>query len=173
MNSLLNYERTFADKHHVKGLFGVERITGETMRFEAHRRYFVSAALDQLFAGGDAEKNNTGTASEQARLNYFGRMNYDFSNKYLFEFVWRYDGSYIFPAGKRFGFFPGVSLVWRVSDELFWEGIRPVVSDFKFRASWGRRGMTGSRRINTSPATDFSRALRIFTCSMAMWKTRC
>lgn len=146
MNTLLNYERTFGAKHHVKGLFGVERITGETMMFEAFRRYFVSTALDQLFAGGDAEKNNTGTASEEARLNYFGRLNYDFANKYLFEFVWRYDGSYIFPAGKRFGFFPGVSLGWRVSDENFWEGIRPVVSDFKLRGSWGQ---TGNDRIGT------------------------
>lgn len=146
MNTLLNYDQTFAEKHHVKGLLGVERITGETMRFEALRRYFVSTALDQLFAGGDAEKNSTGTASEQARLNYFGRINYDFANKYLFEFVWRYDGSYIFPAGKRFGFFPGVSLGWRVSDEHFWEGIKPVVSDFKLRGSWGQ---TGNDRIAT------------------------
>ncbi|MEC3880685.1 TonB-dependent receptor [Parapedobacter sp. 10938] len=144
MNTLFNYDRTFGDRHHVKGLFGVERITGETMRFEAFRRYFVSTALDQLFAGGDAEKNSTGTASEQARLNYFGRLNYDFDNKYLFEFVWRYDGSYIFPAAKRFGFFPGVSLGWRVSDEPFWEDIRPVVSDFKLRGSWGQ---TGNDRI--------------------------
>jgi len=146
MNTLLNYERTFAEKHHVKGLFGVERITGDTLEFSAFRRYFVSTALDQLFAGGDAEKNNSGSAVELARLNYFGRLNYDFANKYLFEFVWRYDGSYIFPAGKRFGFFPGVSLGWRISDENFWDGIRGVVSDFKFRGSWGQ---TGNDRIGT------------------------
>lgn len=146
MNTLVNYERIFGGKHHIKALFGAERITGETMQFEASRRYFVSTALDQLFAGGDAEKNNTGIASRQARLNYFGRLNYDLSNRYLFEFVWRYDGSFIFPAGKRFGFFPGVSLGWRVSDEGFWRGIKPMVSDFKLRASWGQ---TGNDRIAT------------------------
>ncbi|WP_245747647.1 TonB-dependent receptor [Parapedobacter koreensis] len=146
LNTLLNYQLNLQDKHHIKALFGVERISGESMNFNAYRKNFVSTALDQLFAGGDAEKNNGGSASLQARLNYFGRVNYDFSNKYLFEFVWRYDGSYIFPEAKRFGFFPGVSLGWRVSDETFWQPLKPVVSDFKIRGSWGQ---TGNDRIGT------------------------
>lgn len=146
LNFLLNYNRSFREKHNVKVLFGVERITGETMEFSAFRKNFISPAIDQLFAGADAEKNNSGSASEQARLNYFGRLNYDFSGKYLFEFVWRYDGSYIFPENKRFGFFPGVSLGWRASEEGFWQNIKPVVSNLKFRGSWGQ---TGNDRIGT------------------------
>ena len=90
-------------------------------------------------------KNNSGRSSQQARLNYFGRLNYDYANKYLFEFLWRYDGSYKFPSAKRFGFFPGVSLGWRVSNEKFWESIKPVVSDLKLRGSWGQ---TGNDRID-------------------------
>ena len=53
------------------------------------------------YLGSDAEDN--GSSSVEARMNYFGRLNYDFNNKYLAEFVWRYDGSYIFPESKRFG----------------------------------------------------------------------
>lgn len=146
LNSVVNYEKAIRDKHFMKVMFGVEKITGDAMNFYAFRKHFVSTALDQLFAGGDAEKNNGGSASVQARLNYFGRANYDFANKYLFEFVWRYDGSYIFPESKRFGFFPGVSLGWRVSEENFWEPIKSVVNDVKIRGSWGQ---TGNDRINT------------------------
>ena len=116
------------------------------MEFMAFRKYFVSTAIDELFAGGDAEKTNSGASSSEARMNYFGRFNYDFQSKYLFEFVWRYDGSYIFPAEKRFGFFPGVSLGWRISEENFWTSLKPVIDYFKIRGSWGQ---TGNDRIDT------------------------
>lgn len=144
LNSLLRYERTFGTNHNFNGLIGVERISGSVMSFEAFRKFFVSTALEELFAGGDAEKNNTGQSSVQARLNYFGRLNYDFANKYLFEFLWRYDGSYKFPKDGRFGFFPGISAGWKVSEEKFWQNIKPVVSDLKIRGSWGQ---TGNDRI--------------------------
>ncbi|EOR93491.1 TonB-dependent receptor [Arcticibacter svalbardensis MN12-7] len=146
LNMLLNYQKSFKEKHNLKFLLGVERISGETMGFSAFRKNFISPTIDQLFAGGDAEKTNSGSASEQARLNYFGRVNYDFKGKYLFEFLGRYDGSYIFPESKRFGFFPGVSLGWRVSEEKFWKPLSPVISNLKIRGSWGQ---TGNDRIST------------------------
>ncbi len=143
LNGLINYERRF-DDHNFKVLFGSERISGTAMNFSAFRKYFVSTAIDQLFAGGDLEKNNNGSASESARLNYFGRVNYDFREKYLFEFVWRYDGSYIFPEVKRFGFFPGVSVGWKASGEDFWKDNLAFINYFKLRGSWGQ---TGNDRI--------------------------
>ncbi len=146
LNALLNYERSFNNVHDFRFLIGTERISGESMEFEAFRKYFASTAIDELFAGGDAEKNNTGSASISARLNYFGRVNYSFMQKYLAEFVWRYDGSYIFPEGKRFGFFPGISLGWRVSEEDFWKNNLAIFNYFKLRGSWGQ---TGNDRINT------------------------
>lgn len=146
LNALLNYQTTLGNKHNLKFLLGTERIDGESMEFSAYRKYFVSTAIDELFAGGDAEKTNSGASSLDARMNYFGRLNYDFQNKYLFEFVWRYDGSFIFPANKRFGFFPGISLGWRISEENFWSGIEPIVDYFKIRGSWGQ---TGNDRIDT------------------------
>jgi TonB-linked SusC/RagA family outer membrane protein len=146
LNALLNYQTSINEKHNLKFLFGTERITGESMEFMAYRKYFVSTAIDELFAGGDAEKTNSGASSSEARMNYFGRLNYDFKSKYLFEFVWRYDGSYIFPADKRFGFFPGVSFGWRISEENFWNSLKPVIDYFKIRGSWGQ---TGNDRIDT------------------------
>lgn len=144
INGLLNYVRNFG-VHNVKFLAGSERITGETMDLSAFRRGFVSTALDQMFAGGDPDKNNGGSASVSARLNYFGRVNYDYMNKYLLEFVWRTDGSYIFRPGKQFGFFPGVSAGWVISEESFWANSLPFVNYLKIMGSYGK---TGNDRVN-------------------------
>ncbi len=121
LNALVNYERRIAEKHRIKILAGSESSRGKSEIFSASRKYFVSSSIDQLFAGSDLEKDNTGSASESARMNYFGRVNYDYMSKYLLEFVWRYDGSYIFPADKRWGFFPGFSIGWVISEENFWK----------------------------------------------------
>jgi hypothetical protein len=104
------------------------------------------ASVDQLFAGAaDEFQRINGSASQSARLNYFGRVNYSFSEKYLAEFVWRYDGSYIFPESKRYGFFPGISAGWRVSEEAFWQDNVSFINSFKLRGSWGQ---TGNDRID-------------------------
>jgi len=145
LNGYINYEKNFATNHLVKFLVGTEKRKGNGDKFSAFRRYFVSTSLDQLNAGGDAEKDNSGTAYQSARLNYFGRVNYSFKEKYLVEFVWRVDGSYIFPETKRFGFFPGVSAGWRVSEEQFWKNNLGFINQFKLRASWGQ---TGNDRID-------------------------
>lgn len=147
LNGLINYTHSFAGKHNFKALFGIEKIQGDMMNFYAIRKNFISAATDQLFAGGDGlNQTNSGSASLSARLNYFGRLNYNHQEKYIAEFVFRYDGSYIFPLGKKqFGFFPGVSLGWVLSKEAFWKNFASTVSNLKLRGSWGQ---TGNDRIN-------------------------
>lgn len=144
LNALINYQTTIASDHNLKLLVGTEKNTGSLMNLYAYRRYFLSTSLDQMFAGGDLEKDNNGSASQFARLNYFGRVNYDFQSKYMVEFLFRYDGSYIFPEDKRFGFFPGVSAGWQVARENFWKKALPFINQFKIRASWGQ---TGNDRI--------------------------
>lgn len=145
LNALVNYERRFAEKHKIKFLAGSENSQGISESFTASRKYYVSSTIDQLFAGGDLEKDNSGSASESARMNYFGRVNYDYMSKYLLEFVWRYDGSYIFPADKRWGFFPGFSAGWLPSEENFWKNNISFINYFKIRGSWGQ---TGNDRIS-------------------------
>ena len=146
VNGLINYTKTIALDHHLSFLAGMETRTGGQDRFDAYRRYFVSTALPQLSAGGSNALNNSGTAFHNARLNYFGRVNYNFREKYLAEFVWRVDGSYIFPEAGRYGFFPGVSVGWRLSEEKFWNDNLSSLSDnVKLRASYGK---TGNDRID-------------------------
>jgi TonB-linked SusC/RagA family outer membrane protein len=144
INGLLNYNQTFGD-HAIKFLAGIEEIKGNGDNFSASKQHYVSAAIDQLFAGASLDKDNNGSGFINARLSYFGRINYSFKEKYLAEFVWRYDGSYIFPSnGKQFGFFPGISAGWVVSKENFFKDVTKTVDFLKIRGSWGQ---TGNDRI--------------------------
>ena len=141
LNALINYQSTFSDVHSINFLAGVEKITGSRETFEAARRNFPSTTIDQLFAGAvDQFLSNNGTAGNTARLNYFGRVNYSYREKFLAEFVWRYQGSYIFHESSRFGFFPGVSLGYVISEEDFWKENVSAINYLKIRGSWGQTG---------------------------------
>ncbi|WP_261387422.1 SusC/RagA family TonB-linked outer membrane protein [Chitinophaga pinensis] len=140
MRGLLTYDRTFNKNHTLNFVFGIERETVHSDNFNALRKYFISPLIDQMFAGGDAEKDNGGSAWDRARLNYFGRVAYNYKEKYLAEFVWRNDGSYMFPSASRFGFFPGLMLGWRISEENFWKDNVKFMNYLKLRASWGKLG---------------------------------
>lgn len=140
LSAIANYNRTFGGVHDVNITAGVERIKSRTMYFEAFRRYFISPALDELFAGGEDEKTNSGWNSREARLNYFGRFNYAYKQRYLAELIWRYQGSYIFDESNHFGFFPGVSLGYVLSEENYFKNLLPWVHYAKLRGSWGQTG---------------------------------
>lgn len=88
------------------------------------------------------EQNDlSNTWGTSARASYIGRFNYDYRQRYLVELLGRYDGSYLYAPGKRWGFFPGVSLGWRLSDEPFLRDRFGFLDDLKLRASWGQAGM--------------------------------
>ncbi len=138
LTALLSYDRTFGENHTVGFLAGATRevFTGEG--FLAFRRNFISPAVDQLFAGGTEGQNTDGNAYERARLGYYGRVQYNYKEKYLAEFIWRYDGSYIFPPDHRFGFFPGLLVGWNVTNEDFFKV--NAINALKIRASYGQMG---------------------------------
>ncbi|WP_374755014.1 SusC/RagA family TonB-linked outer membrane protein [Arsenicibacter rosenii] len=141
LSGILSYDHTFAGNHAITLLAGITQERANSNGFSAFRKYFASTAIDQLFAGGNAEKNsNTTAAWERARMSYFGRAAYNYKEKYLAEFLWRYDGSYMFPAASRWGFFPGVTAGWRISEESFFKKSVPAISSLKLRASWGQLG---------------------------------
>jgi len=137
-NLVANYKRGFGD-HNIALMVGVEEQDFNTSNFNAFRRHFISTSLPELFAGGQQDWTNAGSAAHGARMSYFSRANYNYQGKYLFEFVGRYDGSYLFPAGKRFGFFPAFSAGWRITQEPFFKKVS-FFDDLKIRASWGRTG---------------------------------
>jgi len=139
LEGIVSYDRQIGE-HQINILAGVTRETIDNKSFNARRQYFPSTAIDLLNAGGPVDQQANGTAWERARLNYFGRVGYNFQEKYIAEFLWRYDGSYNFPADKRFGFFPGVTAGWRISEENFFKNNITFVNSLKLRGSWGRLG---------------------------------
>jgi TonB-linked SusC/RagA family outer membrane protein len=88
----------------------------------------------------------------EARAGYIGRINYDYKSKYLVEVLGRYDGSYLYGEGHRWGFFPGVSLGWRITEEP-WLKSRSgsLLNDLKLRASYGETGSELGFLDNTWP----------------------
>lgn len=140
LNARIAYNRQFKDVHNVSAFVAYEQYTSRYDYLYGKRENFISTSIDELFAGDQNTQINDGSASESARVNFFGRVDYNFAEKYLLQFNWRYDGSENFPKNKRFGFFPGVSVGWRISEENFWKENLSFIDYFKIRGSWGKMG---------------------------------
>lgn len=143
-NAYINYTKDFGP-HAISFMAGTEKQVLKGNQFQAFRNAYISTAVDELFAGTQNASTNAtnnvadGKLYKRTRLNYFGRINYGFNEKYLVEMVWRYDASYIFPENSRWGFFPGVSAGWVLSEEDFMQAAT-FVDRLKLRGSWGQLG---------------------------------
>lgn len=133
-----DYEQTIGD-HNFKVLLGFNQDEYFRRSFYAEREDMLNEALPNInlttgedYVGADAY--------EWATRGMFYRLNYSFKNRYLFETNARYDGSSRFPKKSRFGFFPSVSLGWRISEEPFMAWSRGLLDNLKFRVSYGSLG---------------------------------
>lgn len=140
LNNLLTYE-TSLGKHDLKGLLGYSEIDNKQNTLTAYRERFYNNSIQSINQGtNDGTKSNGGSDAEFGLRSFFGRVNYAFDDKYLFEANARYDGSSRFTGKNQYSFFPSFSAGWRLSQEGFWQNIKPVVNEFKIRGSWGRTG---------------------------------
>lgn len=139
-NLKLNYKHSFGP-HTLSAFVAAEQSQTNDQNFNAYRINFLSTDLPELSQGGSAptDQGNGGGSYRTARQNYFGRLNYDYKEKYLLEVSLRDDGSTIFAPGHRFGLFPGVSAGWRMSEES-WMKNSKLFTDLKLRASYGKLG---------------------------------
>ena len=135
----LDYQRTFGD-HRVGAFVAYEQSKYEGENFYGWRGYYLSNRPDYLDFGADKEKTNGGRGYVTVRQNYFGRLNYAYKDRYMFEFTLRHDGSMNFASNKRWGTFPGLSVGWRMSEEDFIKNNFSFINDLKLRASWGKLG---------------------------------
>jgi TonB-linked SusC/RagA family outer membrane protein len=138
----LSYDRVFAIDHHLSLLALYESIDNGSEWFSAGRDGYMSTAIEQLFAGNSETATNGGAANEMGRSSFVGRLNYSYKNKYLLETTLRADASAKFAPEKRWGYFPSVSLGWRLSEEGFMDNIS-LLDDLKIRASYGSSGNDG------------------------------
>jgi len=133
----LDWNKQFAEKHNVALMLGSSYDEFGTGIFSADMTGYLDGTLTALDAGS-IRRVISGHTTNDVLISYFGRANYDYKEKYLFEATFRYDGSSRFAPGQRWGFFPSVSAGWRIDKEDFFQ------SDFfnllKLRGSAGQMG---------------------------------
>jgi TonB-linked SusC/RagA family outer membrane protein len=140
LNSLLTYTKNIGN-HNINVLGGYSQISNKGDSLSAYRQGFYSNDLQSIAAGtNDATKNNGGLQYTWGLRSYFGRINYAYRDRYLFEINGRYDGSSRFLGKNQYSFFPSVSAGWRISEERFWGGLEKYIGELKLRGSWGKTG---------------------------------
>jgi TonB-linked SusC/RagA family outer membrane protein len=141
--NMITYKRTFKNKHDFTGLFGMTAGAGSVDNIQTSKRNvpgnddylrYLSAATNDPLVSGDV--------SDYALISYLGRINYAFMSKYLFTASARADGSSKFYGGEKWGYFPSLSLGWRMSSEKFFteSSLSKNVDDLKIRLGWGQVG---------------------------------
>jgi len=138
LNSTFNYE-TRMNKHGLKFLAGFSQEWAYMPYISASRTNILLDGVEVLDAGVE-NINNSGYANHWALRSFFGRINYDYAEKYLFEANVRHDGTSRFHKDNRWGTFPSFSAGWRFTEEDFMDFAKPVLSFGKFRVSWGELG---------------------------------
>jgi TonB-linked SusC/RagA family outer membrane protein len=135
----LNYNHTFLDMHNVsaQAIYEYNKIYGSG--FNGNRSGFKTAALQEFFAGDATTAGVNSSSSSIARLSYIGRLNYNFKDKYIMEFIFRADASSRYDKGSRWGYFPSISVGWDASKESFVKNLK-VFDLLKLRASIGKSG---------------------------------
>lgn len=134
-----DYSFKISDNHNFKVLAGYSQEYYKTENFWASREDMPFAGIDVLDTG-NTNKQNGGNAQDVAVQSWFGRLNYDYQGKYLFEASVRGDGSSRFAEGHRWGAFPSFSAGWNLHRESFMESTANWLSELKIRASWGILG---------------------------------
>jgi len=137
-NTLVSYTKTI-NKHEFSATAGYEFMKYKWEYFSAYRDNFILPEYQVLNAGSELNDANSGTATHSSLVSYFGRINYFFMNRYLFEANIRRDGSSRFAPDNRISYFPSFSAAWRLGEEEFIKNLN-LFSNLKFRASWGQLG---------------------------------
>ncbi|HQS04516.1 MAG: hypothetical protein B7X86_07300 [Sphingobacteriales bacterium 17-39-43] len=153
LQTIAEYNKKVKD-HNFYLLGGISGQTYDDKGLGAFRDAFPNNSIYEINAGSTGRGRQSGSASRNTLQSYFGRFNYNFRDKYLFEANARYDGSSRFPQDSRWGLFPSFSAAWRVSQENFFKNAQdgmPWLSDLKFRASWGK---LGNQSIGNYPYQD-------------------
>ncbi len=135
--STLQYNKVYGE-HSFSILGGYSQENQYYEILSAYREDFTTNTLTQLDAGSEDLQENGGSVEEWALQSLFGRINYSFKEKYLFEANCRMDGSSRFSVGNRWGIFPSFSGAWRFSKEDFLNNF--WLDNGKLRVSYGELG---------------------------------
>jgi TonB-linked SusC/RagA family outer membrane protein len=146
LNTYAEYTVDQLEDHYIKAMVGFNQEWGMNSRVSAQARQLITPLISEI--GATVGPQNTSGENDATRplqnhislRGVFYRINYSYKDKYLLESNGRYDGTSRFPTDSRFGFFPSVSLGWRLSNENFMDGTRGWLDNLKLRASYGELG---------------------------------
>lgn len=135
-NAYANFEETFNGVHHLSAVAGFNYETLRRKNVSAYGEFLSSTTLDDLDLVGQNSEGQTitgvgGGQNEYALMGFFGRINYDYKARYLFEVSGRYDGTSRFARNSRWGLFPSGSVGWRISEEPFFKPARKVIDNLR------------------------------------------
>lgn len=154
-NFLATLKHNFSG-HDLKLILGAERNTYDYKYLMAYRQVF-NYNYDQIDVGEIDNMDNSGRRYEWAIQSYFGRLNYNYKERYLLEANLRIDGSSRFNKSNRWGYFPSVSGAWRISEEPFMQDVKHIIDGLKLRASYGTLGnqnLAGGDAASYYPTTQ-------------------
>lgn len=141
INVYADFNKTFKEKHTLSAILGFNQEYVEYSQSVLNLRNLFSPDVLNPNATEDPTLNTMETsAQKRTGRAVFGRINYNYANKYLFEVNGRYDGSSRFTQDGRYFFFPSFSAGWRISEEQFMDVSKEWLSNLKIRVSYGKLG---------------------------------
>ncbi len=151
----LSYTKTLAGNHHLNLLAGTSFTSSKFDNWDM-RGTFPSDDVSTLNAATINANNVFSRETKNVLVSFFGRIQYDFNQRYLLSASLRRDGSSRFGEDSKWGVFPSASIGWRISEEAFLSGVR-TISDMKVRAAWGISGNQAiSYSVSGNPIGDYS-----------------
>jgi TonB-linked SusC/RagA family outer membrane protein len=139
---LLTYQKQFGD-HNIDFVGGYSAQQFYSEFFSARKRDFGNEdSTLRFFNNGSNLRSINGDAEENSLVSGFGRVNYNFKDRYLLTATFRADGNSKFSPGNKWGYFPGFSAGWRISNEPFFND-QGLISNLKIKAGWGQLGSDG------------------------------
>ncbi|MBN9298830.1 MAG: SusC/RagA family TonB-linked outer membrane protein [Filimonas sp.] len=138
-DAIFNYVKSIKGKHNINAVAGASYLYNYNYTFTGSGYGAPTDNIPTLNATSAATQKTSTAITEDNMMSYFGRVNYDYSRKYLFSASLRYDGSSRFASEHKWGMFPGLSAGWNIHKEDFWKA-SPLISQLKLRASWGETG---------------------------------
>ncbi|GAA4447186.1 TonB-dependent receptor [Ravibacter arvi] len=151
LRATIAVDKSFNQVHNLNVLAGYQQEDQTDRLLSAYREVFLLPDYEEINSGNRLNEMTGGTAKHWALRSFFGRVNYNFKEKYLFEANARYDGSSRFGKGNKYALFPSFSAGWRIIEEPFMKSLSSTVTDLKLRASWGKLGNQNLVDDNKTP----------------------
>lgn len=130
-----------ADKHAFDVMIGQETITHTYQKHWGSRRDYALENDDYMWLNaGESEKDNGSEATKNTMVSWFGKINYNYDNRYLASITLRRDASSVFGTNNKWATFPAFSLGWSIHNEAFFENLTAVIPQLKLRYGWGQNG---------------------------------